>query len=295
MHTQLWLVCRRQSVSLLLMAALIGSLAVSAVRAAPPETVTPPVQPATSKVSAILGLLLATDDTNRVIITDVPASLSDKIGVKKGDRLVSVDGRVVSSIDDIVEIGSKFISLKQPGEEIKIVISRNGQPQTFTVLVPERAKPTVPVEVVRPPVVETDVFFCMQLKEIKGGGLMVFRVLEQSAAFNAGIQPNDVIISVDRVKVRSLAGMQEATRGYARGQTVSLNMVRGSRPFVAEFVLTPCPVAAAEVPGVVPRDPAAPASLDQLSAKLRALQAQINALKATADDMAITIEAMRQK
>lgn len=295
---------RRKSVTFtaLVLGLILPLGVVPLIAAPPPEPAADPAkQPRAREVKAVLGLMLATDDAKRVVVVDVPSNSTTVVGVQKGDLLLSIDGHVVTTIDDVVEYGNKFISAKQPGEEVKLMISRDGKTRTLTAVVPDRTKPApapVIVERTRTPVIverEKDALLCMQLRDLEGGGVVVLRVLDQSPAQKAGIMPNDVIVSVDKFRIRNLVNFNDATKAYVAGQTVTIGLVRANRPLTVTFVLTPCQTVATEIPVARPREPVTRESLDRLSAKLKAMQAQIDELRATADGMAAMIEAMRER
>jgi regulator of sigma E protease len=63
---------------------------------------------------------------------------ADEAGIRRGDRILQVDGRGVSFFNDIAEIVNE-----RPGEEISIVWEREGQRREALVTVESAAVPTV--------------------------------------------------------------------------------------------------------------------------------------------------------
>ena len=77
-------------------------------------------------------------DKGAYIIATSPGGPADKAGIQSGDVIVSVNGQDVASAEDL---GSILGDLK-PGDNVPIVIDRNGQQQTLTVTLGARPMPT---------------------------------------------------------------------------------------------------------------------------------------------------------
>ena len=58
---------------------------------------------------------------------------AEKVGIKSGDRIVSIDGNTVKEVDDV----KKVLSEKKPGDKVKLVISRNSKDYTITITLSE--------------------------------------------------------------------------------------------------------------------------------------------------------------
>ena len=71
----------------------------------------------------------AASTPGHVVKEVLPSSTFEKIGIKKGDRILSYDGQEVNSVSDSMELYDK---LKKKSVKT-IVIERNGQKQTITV------------------------------------------------------------------------------------------------------------------------------------------------------------------
>jgi serine protease Do/serine protease DegQ len=62
-------------------------------------------------------------------------------------------------------------------------------------------------------------------RRLRGGGLIVAAVKEESRAFQAGFRPSDIIYAVNRRRVQTLAQFQKAI-GAAQGP-YSVSLLRG--------------------------------------------------------------------
>jgi serine protease Do len=75
--------------------------------------------------------------TTGVTVANVtPGGPAEKAGIKTGDTIVSVDGKPVKNGDELVA----DISARKPGSTAKLGYIRNGQQQTATVTIADRAK-----------------------------------------------------------------------------------------------------------------------------------------------------------
>ncbi|MDE6332509.1 MAG: trypsin-like peptidase domain-containing protein, partial [Muribaculaceae bacterium] len=68
-------------------------------------------------------------------------------------------------------------------------------------------------------------------------GIYVESVQERSAAAEAGIQPGDIVIALDRFPTLSTAQLQEAITNFSPGQKVVVTFVRNGKRMVAEVTL----------------------------------------------------------
>ncbi len=74
--------------------------------------------------------------TGVTVANVTPGGPAEKAGIKTGDTIVSVDGKTVKTGDELVA----DISARKPGSTAKIGYIRNGQQQTATVTIADRAK-----------------------------------------------------------------------------------------------------------------------------------------------------------
>jgi serine protease Do len=72
------------------------------------------------------------------IIATSAGGPADKAGIQSGDVIVSVNGETVASAEDL---GSILAGL-QPGDDVPVIVDRNGQQETLTVTLDARPMPT---------------------------------------------------------------------------------------------------------------------------------------------------------
>jgi serine protease Do len=147
-------------------------------------------------------------------------------GIKQGDVIVSVGGRTVTRSADLPPVVANL----EPGRAATISVIREGKtmPLSATITRLEEREPRAMSRVenqgrlglvVGP--VTPDVARELSLpKETKG--VVVREVREGSPAAEAGIQPADVIVQVDRRPVGSVEEMRQAVDKHAKGTPLLL-------------------------------------------------------------------------
>ncbi len=94
-----------------------------------------------TRSSGFLGIGLddRTDGGQGAIVTDVTGgSPADDEGIKKGDIVVEIEGKAITGAGGV--IGA--IRDHQPGDEVEVVVERDGERKTFTVTLVERPDET---------------------------------------------------------------------------------------------------------------------------------------------------------
>jgi len=69
-----------------------------------------------------LGVTLTQTPNNVRVVTIAPASPAALAGLQTGDRIVAIDGEMMTSTQDVTRV----ISSHQPGQVVRIAITRNG-------------------------------------------------------------------------------------------------------------------------------------------------------------------------
>ena len=157
---------------------------------------------------------------------------ADKGGVKAGDIILGVNGRSIERSSELPVI----IAAVKPGTDATLEVWRDRKSQRLTVKVGELPDQTERVAasgesgndgaqlglVLRPLAPE-------EKQEAKTDGLLVERASGPAAA--AGVQPGDIILGVNGVRVKSVKELQDAAK--RAGKTVALLVQRdGAQIFV---------------------------------------------------------------
>ena len=198
--------------------------------------------PITKELAKEFGL----PNTNGAVVSSVtPNTPAKKAGLEPGDVIVEYNGRPVNDSDSLVSM----VVATKPGTTVPITIYRDNQRKTLSITPdeldleaeanggrsprqnsPEREAPTA-----------TD--FGMQLEPItpeisrgldlpRGrGGAIVTDVDRGSIAGNAGVQPNDVIVEVNRQPVATVSQVTRALQNATVGRPVFLVVWRDGQEY----------------------------------------------------------------
>src|SRR5262245_29176741 len=187
------------------------------------------IQPLTQDLAKGFGLSEAKGALVASVTEDSPAM---KAGIKAGDVIVEYDGRKVGSSDEL----PKLVAVTPTGREVPVVVMRDGKTLRLQAKVAaleepdqkiageadEKGKLGVAVEPVTPANAKQ-----LGLKD-GTSGVVVRRVEDGSPAANAGIQPGDVILEVDRQPVKDVASLKSLVDKHAKGTPMVVLLHRES-------------------------------------------------------------------
>ena len=171
-----------------------------------------------------LAMALGLASTEGAIISSIdPSSPAEKAGIKPRDVVTAFNGRAVRNSADL----RNKIGMVPIGESIELGLLRDGRPLTA------KAQIAKPLEV--PSISEETVpqLAGASVANIKPGsplhgkveGVLVTKVEANSPAWQHGIRPGDIIIGINRRKVRSV---QEFLAALKTGENViMLSLLRG--------------------------------------------------------------------
>jgi serine protease Do len=146
---------------------------------------------------------------NGAVISDVfKGDPADKAGIRAGDVVVEVNGQ---AIKDTHELLLKIAALRV-GEKIAVKAIRDGAEKTFEITVAERTEQAEMAAEKRSDGADD---LGMVLQDItpdvakylglqKRGGVIVVDVKDGGIADDVGIQPKDIILEVNKVKISSM-------------------------------------------------------------------------------------------
>lgn len=170
------------------------------------------IQPISSELQKELGL----KSRNGILVANVGRnSAAKKGGLQRGDIIIEIDGKEVINIIEL----SFMISMTRPGEKIKIVIIRDGKKKTLIIEVDEMVNPQEASEIISR--IEKSLGFTAgpitpqvvdDLSLENNEGVIVLEVKEKSSAAWAGIEDNDIIVSINRKKVKNMDDYKEIMR-----------------------------------------------------------------------------------
>lgn len=179
------------------------------------------IQDVTPDLAEALGL----DRPVGAVITNVEAgSSADKAGIRTGDVIVSVDDDPIDGASDL----RNKIGLEPVGETIKLEIMRDGRRRTLNAEVAKIRLRQASAGAVSP-LLEGAMLSDIDRSSPQYGrveGVAITSVKKGSPAWRHGLRDGDIVVAVNRDKIRSLADATAALGGA--GPVVALNILRGN-------------------------------------------------------------------
>lgn len=219
-----------------------AAIAAPAAPPAPPAAPAPPAPPERqSGKRAWLGIVISGDEEEKVTIASVSdGSPADEAGLREGDRILEIDDEEVADADDVM----RAVRSHAPGDRLRIRVERDGQNKTFTATLEgrsaraPRAFEWTPGE--HPQIFSfgaTRVFLGVEMHPMSGdlrehfraprdAGLLINRVIEDTAAERAGLKAGDVIIEVNGETIADVGDISHALREKEPGDQVTVRIVR---------------------------------------------------------------------
>jgi S1-C subfamily serine protease len=186
-----------------------------------------------------------------VLIGDVfKGQPADKAGIRRGDVVLSVDGKAVETSNDL----KNTVAGIQPGKKIPLVIFRGGKELTVTVVLNERDEAAVnklSTGKEKQPEAGGDTSQQLGLsvtnltdqarQQLNLGndvsGVVVTEVDQSSQAAGEGVQPGDVIQEINRQPVASVKEFNKIAKSVKPGNSVLLLVRRGQSSLFVAFTL----------------------------------------------------------
>jgi serine protease Do len=190
------------------------------------------IQSVTPDIANSLGLEKSRGALVADVLKDGPA---ERAGLKVGDVIVDFDGTEIKDSSDLPAI----VARTRPGKQVSVKVLRDKKEMTIPVNITELKEEEVvasarekgelglTVQKLTPEMAEN-----LQLG--RATGVVITSIEPGSPADEAGLQPGDVIVEVDRKPIREIADFRNAVGGAKKGQRI-LFLVRreGSSLFVA--------------------------------------------------------------
>lgn len=185
-------------------------------------------------------------DNNGALVNSVlegqPAAVA---GIKEGDVIIAIDGQPVEDTEQLL----RRVAMLAPGNKATITVWREGKKADFSLTVAERGqngqaqnKDTGKSGTaggllglkVRP--LTGDDMRRLDLKS--NAGLLVIGLEPDSPAANAGIQPGDVLLAVDRQPVSSVGDLRKKIDAAKKRGALLLHLTRKGQVFFRGIEVT---------------------------------------------------------
>lgn len=179
--------------------------------------------------------------TGALIAQVTGESPADKADLKSGDIILEFNGKSVNYSSELPPL----VGSVKPGSTVDVLILRGGDRETLKVTIEpldegERvatAAPESPVDESRLGVEVAEL--SADEKESLGvqHGVVVSKIAPDGAAANAGIRPGDVILTVNRDKVESVAQLEQLVDEAPAGEAIPVLVQRNSSPMFLALTL----------------------------------------------------------
>src|ERR1700723_1417518 len=143
------------------------------------------------------------ETTGALVAGVVQGSAADRAGIKTGDIITSLNGVTMKSSGEL----RNAIGMLHVGDKVELGLLRDGKPRKVTALIAERGEVESAAEIHRG-------LDGAELADAPdGGGVLVNKVQEASAASQSGLRANDVIVGVWRTPITNMKSFREAVKG----------------------------------------------------------------------------------
>ncbi len=188
------------------------------------------VQTVTPEIAQALGL----KETHGSLVGEVVAGgPADAAGIKRGDVIVSFDGKDIKRIGDL----PLLVAETPAGKTVTLKIIRNSREQTVTVKVAEIPAGGIPAVAQSAPeglglTVQAITPHMMNELQLRDKiGVVVVKVEPGSPADDAGLQVGDVVKEANRIPVKNVDDYTSAIKTSGKNKPVLFLIKRGGRTF----------------------------------------------------------------
>jgi Do/DeqQ family serine protease len=160
----------------------------------------------------------------------VDGSAAEKAGIEVGDVIVSVDGQRIKAASDL----RNAVGLKRSGETVRVDVVRDGKRRQFTAVLSEvSSSARVSGDDIHPGLAGAELANHEgKGDQFAGPGVRIESVEPDSPAALAGILANDIIVSVNRIRVRNVRELQQAA---GQQNLLILSVRRGNRNLLLQI------------------------------------------------------------
>jgi serine protease Do len=173
-------------------------------------------------------------DKSGALVSDVfKGDPADRAGIKVGDIIKEINGKNIKDTHELL----LTIAASHVGEKMTVKALRDGKEMLFEVFVVERKDKSEVVSING-----GNGYFGLAVQEItketaqhmgisRDAGVIVTDVEEGSPADDVGIQPQDIVAQVNKVKISSIKDYKREMSKAAERKSVTLLVKRGKGSF----------------------------------------------------------------
>ncbi len=160
----------------------------------------------------------------------VDGSAAEKAGIEVGDVIVSIDGQRIKGATDL----RNTVGLKRSGDTVRVEALREGKRRQFTAKLSEVSSTArISGEDIHPGLAGASLENHEgKAEQFAGPGVRIQSVEPASPAAQAGILANDIIVSVNRIRVRNIRELQQAA---GQQSLLMVSIRRGNRNLLLQI------------------------------------------------------------
>ncbi|MBM4000143.1 MAG: PDZ domain-containing protein [Planctomycetes bacterium] len=175
------------------------------------------------------GIVGANDGNRAKVVQVMPDSPAAKGGLQVGDVITKIDDQAIDDFDKFLDA----TRAKRANDKIALVVARGAETPTLEITLTARpgqgGQGAAGGDQPR--------MWAGFMAEDQGDKIVVSRVLPDTSAAQAGIEPNDVISAVAGKPVANSAALNDLIRNAKSGDKLKLTVVRGSDSKEVEVVV----------------------------------------------------------
>ena len=182
------------------------------------------------KITPELKDKLKLKDERGALVADVTTNgPADKAGIKRGDVIVSFDGKVIKQMKDLPYI----VGTTPVNKTVLVEVIRKGQKKDFQIKLGELKEGKKPEETSqeKPYLGMTVEELTPQLARNLGisetSGLVVVQVNNNTPAAEAGLKQGDIILEIDQITIKKLEQFNKKIKDYKKGDNILFLIKRG--------------------------------------------------------------------
>lgn len=159
-----------------------------------------------------------------VVVEVTSGSAADKAGIQAGDVIVAVNDKAVGSASDL----HNALGLMWVGDEVDVKVMREGRTLRVSARLGDRRELMLNASTLSDRL-SGAVFSDITEDSPRSGrvdGVLVVEVQRNSIAWRYGLRPGDIIIAVNRMRVKSIEDMKRVIN--QSGRALVLNIQRGN-------------------------------------------------------------------
>jgi serine protease Do len=161
------------------------------------------------------------------VLKDSPA---EKAGLKETDVIIKYDNNPVNSVKELLS----FVGRTEVGHKVKIVVVRDKKELSLDLVIGERPESEEMAQVTKSEEAKQSAWRGIDVQDLTDEnsrnlqlenkeGVLVTKVDPGSAADDAGLNPGDVILGINRQKIKNISDYQKATKGLKGDALVELS------------------------------------------------------------------------